>query len=229
MAFTTEKHKTFSRKCGVVRRRAIEYLSELDVKECPLDCAIEKFSEITGLYDRKTKDAYFGTKEHRSKRSMWRRASYPGSGTVSNKSIELTQTVPTTKGYLEKLGLVRFEQRGKKKIWFMIVNTNTVLFPQLYERCHVSKQNISLPPIRQNGVGKDHGKTEVVSLYNLENNNNLQGEREKNTPKISPKILQLTPLEVAILRAEPCKEPDNSKTNSKKQAAIDQPSDGGYY
>ena len=206
MTFTTERHKTFSRKCGTVRNRASNFISVLGVKEVPLKVAIEQFSEITGMYDRKTIKAYFGTKEHRSKRSMWRRAVYAGTGTTSNKLIELVQTVSTIQGYLEKLGLVTFELRGKT--WFMVVNRDAVLVPQLYESCHASKQNISLSPIRQKGIGKEHEKTEVVSCNILENNNNLQGGRDKNAPKIGYKNVfetpkpSLTPLEKSILRPE---------------------------
>ena len=142
--------KTFlpSRKCNTVRRRAIEFVTAIDVKELPLETARELFSEYIGLYDRTTLKAYFGTIKHTSKRKIFRRATYGGNNTVSNKFIELSQDIETTKGYLEKMGLVHYELRGKT--WFMIVNRDAVLVPQLYERKQLFMENISLSPNSQN-------------------------------------------------------------------------------
>jgi len=129
------------RKCGTVRRTAMNYIIALDVKELPLEAAKDLFSEITGLYDRTTLRAYFGTQKHRSTRKIQRIARY-ATGTYSFKTIELSQEITTTKGYLEKMGLVTIELRGST--WFMIMNRDAVLVPQLYERKQLSMKNISL-------------------------------------------------------------------------------------
>jgi hypothetical protein len=217
--------KTFSnsRKCGTVRRRAVNYLSALGVKEIPLAKAIEKFSELTDMFDRYTIKAYFGTKKHTSRKLIFRRAIYGGNGTVSNKTIDLSQDVPTTAGYLEKLGLVDFEKRGKT--WFMVVNENAVLIPQLYERKQLPMKNISLSTNSENNEAFSQGERvrenrfeKVVSVNNKINNNNLQDERDIFVDKTA--YGKLTPLERAILRAESSEEPDRSQTNWRKQALI---------
>lgn len=193
------------KKCGTVRDRAINYILALDAKQLPLEIAKDRFSEITGLYDRTTLKAYFGTQKHRSTRKMQRIARY-GTGTFSFKTIELSQEVSTTKGYLEKMGLVTIEKRGS--IWFMIVNRDAVLVPQLYERKQLSIENLSLSSNSQNSnsiiAGKEHEKTshEVVSSSKLETNNNLQDEREKLVDKTVSE-LKLNPLELATLKVLP--------------------------
>jgi hypothetical protein len=197
---------------SIVRRRAINFLRAIDAKELPVKKAQELFSQVTDLWDRTTKKAYFGTQKHVSKRDMNRIARY-GTGTFSFKHIELVQLVRNERGYLEKLGLVHYELRGKT--WFMVIHQDPVLLPQLYERKQLSMKNISLSSNSQNNrliiVGKENEKTshEVVSVNSiLETNNNIQDEREKSVDKT---VFRLNELEKAILKAEPCKEPDKTK------------------
>lgn len=187
------------RKCSTVRRRAANFIRSLNVKELPLELARDLFSELTGLYDRSTLRAYFGTKAHKSVRKI-RRTSRYATGTYSFKTIELSQQVRTTKGYLEKMGLATFELRGKT--WFMIVHRDAVLVPQLYERKQVSMENFSLSPSSPLVcVERRKGDSGNRSTRELETNNNLQGEREKSVYKSVYE--KLTPLEQTILRVEP--------------------------
>jgi hypothetical protein len=201
-----------TRKCGTVRHRAINYIRVLNAKELPLETAKDLFSEIIGLYDRTTLKAYFGTQRHRSTRKMQRIARY-GTGTYSFKTIELSQEVSTTKGYLEKMGLVTIKRRGST--WFMVVNQKAVLVPQLYERKQLPMKNISLSPNSQNDSfsqgerARENRCEKVVSPISiLETNNNSKNEREKSVYKT---VLKLNPLEKAILKAEPGEESDRAK------------------
>lgn len=216
--------KTFpkTRKCNTIRRRALNYLVELGVKEIPLEKAKEQFSEITGLYDRLTLKAYFGTKKHRSKKNIQRIARY-GTGTFSFKNIELIQDVETKCGYLEKLGLVHFEQRGKT--WFMIVNENAVLVPQLYERKQLSMENISLSPISQKVNGQSPRKESektfgCLSINELVTNNNSQNERYKLVDKTVYENKLVETIIAPYLQAKPTEEPDRAKVKFPKQQPI---------
>jgi hypothetical protein len=214
LTFSTEKHEAPSHfsKRNIVRRRATNFILSLNAKQIPLEKAKELFSEYTGLFDRTTLKAYFGTKEHKATRNFRRIARYP-TGTYSFKDIELTEEIPTKRGYLEKLGLVHFELRGKT--WFMIVDRDAVLVPQLYKRKQLFMKNISLSPNSQNDSfslrerARENRCEKVVSSSSiLETNNNLQDEREKSVYKT---VLKLNPLEKAILKAEPGEEPDRAK------------------
>jgi hypothetical protein len=170
-----------SRKQSTVRKRAIGFIISLSslgyTKTIPLNKAKELFSRITDLWDRTTLKAYFGTQEHKSTRKISRMARY-GTGTYSFKNIELSQEVCTTKGYLEKMGLVEMERKGN--IWFMNICSDSVLVPQLFRNVVVVPSNISLSrPMDDLGVegGEKTGVFEPNST--LETNNNLQSEREK--------------------------------------------------
>jgi len=79
------------------------------------------------IMDRKSIKAYFGSQAGQSTRKMQRISKYP-SGTISYKAIELTQDVQTKKGYLELLGLVNLEKRGR--VWFLVVKDSSVV-PEL--------------------------------------------------------------------------------------------------
>jgi hypothetical protein len=200
------------RRFSIVRRRAINFLRTIDAKELPVKKAKDLFSQVTDLWDRATKKAYFGTQEHVSKRDMDRIARY-GTGTFSFKHIELVQHVRNQRGYLEKLGLVHYELRGET--WFMVIHQDAVLVPQLYKRKQLSMKNISLSSNGSNNrliiARKEHEKTShgFVSFNNtLETNNNLQDEREKSVDKT---VFRLSELEKAILKADLCKEPDKAK------------------
>ena len=164
-----------------MRRRAISFIVALlslgYTKTIPLDKAKELFSRITGLWDRTTLKAYFGTQQHKSTQKISRIARY-GTGTYSFKNIELSQEVSTTKGYLEKMGVVEMERKGNT--WFMNICSDAVLVPQLYESPQVFMGNISLSPnCVSECVESQKGNDGDVGSNILETNNNLQDEREK--------------------------------------------------
>lgn len=213
-------NKTFSpgkqqkhRNCNTVRRRAINYLLTLRemsyTNELPLDEAIDLFSQITDQWDRLTIKAYFGTKKHTSRKKIFRQAVYGNTGIVSNKDITLIQDIPTTPGYLEKMGLVTYNLKGN--IWFMKVE-NRVLIPQLM-KAESSMKNISLS---SNSIlqGKECEKTdlevvspnvETIEIEKKLTNNNLQNERDKLVYK------SVYEEALAILNGSPCEETDRAK------------------
>jgi hypothetical protein len=162
--------------CNTVRKRAIHYIETLNAKELPLNYAKDRFSEITGLWDRTTLKAYFGTHAHISKKVYRREARYQ-TGTYSMKDLVLIRKTETTKGYLEKLGLVHFEQRGKH--WFMVIHQSAVPTPQLVRKVHSPSESSLSPPIcstddfSQGERVRENRFEKVVSV------NNLQDEREK--------------------------------------------------
>ena len=196
--FTTQPKHYVKRGCNTVRTRSIQFLDQLRALayslEIPLDQAKQLFSEIIGAYDRTTLKAYFGTLPGKSTRLIRRTARYQ-TGTFSFKNIELTQDIPKTKGYLELLGLVSYEKRGKT--WFMVVE-NRVLVPQLVKGSEGSIDKISLTPIHdaERGVGGERGQRASEDLSplveggmggekTLQTNNNLQGEREIRRVKVN--------------------------------------------
>jgi len=210
------------RRQSTVRRRAISFILSIDAKELPVETAKDLFSEVTELYDRTTLKAYFGTQAHVNTRKYQRTARY-GTGTFSFKTIELSQKVKKTKGYLEKMGLAHFELRGNT--WFIVINRSAVLVPQLYERKQLSMQNISLSSNDQNVIfsqgerGRENRFEKSGSVNNtLETNNNLQDEREKLVYKTV--CTELTPPELLILRAKPCEETDEARVDWRKQTTI---------
>jgi len=151
--------KTFGylkRGMKTVRFRATEFIDTLriqHIKELPLAEAQEQFSLILDIWDRTTIKAYFGLLPNKSKRKIDRWAQYQN-GTKSLKTIELSQDIPYQKGYLEKLRLVYYEQRGKN--WFMVLE-NPILVPELMKLDRLSISNFSLSPnttfINSNGEG----------------------------------------------------------------------------
>jgi len=92
------------------------------------------------------------------------------------KDLSIIQTVPTRKGYLEKMGLVEMEL--KVSTWFMNICSDAVLVPQLYESSQVSMENLSLSPNCILECVKE-GNNDEISSNLLETNNNLQEERDK--------------------------------------------------
>jgi hypothetical protein len=225
------------RQYSRVRRKCYNFLADLKqlgyTVMIPEAKAKDLFKSLDYGYDDQTLKAYFGTRKHTSRKSIFRRATYGGTYTVSNKYIELIQDVAECKGYLETLGLVHFEKRGKT--WFMVIHRDAVLVPQLYERCHVSMKNFSLSPII---AGKERERTshEVVSpmeaeesILELENKQQLQDEREKlvyknvcepikckdseKAEETEVPKLELTHLERLLLKAAPAKEKDRAKVD----------------
>jgi len=175
-------------KFNTVRRTAIQFIlglrSQGYTNELPLQDAKQLFSLITDKWDRMTLKAYFGTVAHRSKRVINQRSQY-ASGTVSFKTIELTQNTVSNPGYLERMGLVSYNLKGS--VWFMKVE-NSVLVPQLM-KVDGSINNFSLShTIHDLGVERsEENHSELRPILGVENgclktlqtNNNLQSERDK--------------------------------------------------
>lgn len=172
-----EKTKASSKRgCNIVRERCLQFIEALReqgfTNEVPLETAKQLFQITMGIMDRASLKAYFGSQLGKSVRKIQRVARY-SSGTISQKTIELTQVTPQKRGYLELLGLATFELRGK--VWFMILKGEPLvpqLFPQHYEGHECSIENLSLSPIQ----GKECEKTvlEVVSPNNVETKENKQ-------------------------------------------------------
>lgn len=142
-SFTTEPHGYVTRGNKTVRARAIEFIETLQirqVKEMPLGEAKDLFQLVVDVWDEKSLNRYFGTQAHRSTKKISCRKQY-ASGTVSQRTIELAQDVKERKGYLEKLGLVHYETRGKT---VFLVLESAPLVPELMKPC-VSNDNLSLP------------------------------------------------------------------------------------
>ncbi|PIX31709.1 hypothetical protein COZ60_03070, partial [Candidatus Bathyarchaeota archaeon CG_4_8_14_3_um_filter_42_8] len=229
--FTTQPKHYMKRGCNTVRTRCIVFVDQLRAKgfeyELPLEKAKELFNEILGVYDRTTVKAYFGTLPGRWTRKFKRWAKY-ASGTQSSKDIELSQDVPKTKGYLEKLGLVSYERHGR--VWFMVLE-NLQIVP-IIMKANSSKDKISLTPIHKLNVERFEGKplASAVERGNgcptttpIINNNNLQCEREISRLPLEayqsiPSMPTVTLEELTILNAEPIdSEPDRAKVTWKEQ------------
>ncbi|MCJ7635628.1 hypothetical protein MUP77_24960 [Candidatus Bathyarchaeota archaeon] len=169
-----------------IRHRCLKFIQALreqgHAKEIPLEIAKEIFCQQLGFFDRTTLKAYFGTQAHRSVRKIERRARYP-TGTISFKSIELSQDISQKKGYLEMLGLVSIERKGQT--WFLKIKEESIvpeLSPQYHERTNSqSIVELSLSTLRSEGVTEDaRGKKDECFLTsNTQTNNNIQDEREK--------------------------------------------------
>jgi hypothetical protein len=124
--------KSFAhRRHSPIRQRCIEFLLILKkygyANEIPLESAKVIFSKELGLCDRGTVGAYFGSQAGRSIRKINRMSRY-SSGTLSFKTIELSQNIQAKKGYLELLGLASIEKRGS--VWFLVVKDSSVV-PEL--------------------------------------------------------------------------------------------------
>jgi len=153
----TEGKHYIKRSCHTVRKRSLNYIAILKHKygvshEIPVEAAKRIFQKELDIWDRTSLKAYFGTQTAISKRTIQRKAIY-STGTVSNKTIELRQYIFKSEGYLERLGLVKFEKRGDT--WFMILANNETIVPEIrhsqtrvYERVEPkSIENFSLTPI----------------------------------------------------------------------------------
>jgi len=130
-SFTTEPKNHTRRGRSPVRDRCLEYVSILKelgyTNQIPLDHAKELFQTHLGIMDRTSLKGYFGTQNRRSVRKIQKIARY-ATGTMSFKTIELSQDVQALKGYLELLGLASIEKRGST--WFLILKEASVV-PQL--------------------------------------------------------------------------------------------------
>lgn len=195
---------------GSVRRSCLAFIDLLRQRgytQLPLEGAQDLFSHVMDKWDFKTIKAYFGVQEHTSEKVIDRTARY-ASGTISFKKIQLRQKVAGKQGYLERLGLVDYEQRGAR--WFLIVNESS-LVPELgrmgtsvREASQQSITNLSLTP-------KHFGESIATEQPNVE----TIDERQKRESVLEPEIksleriqncIQLSPSEQAILSAAPCKD-----------------------
>lgn len=208
---------------GIVRRRCMHFISILKDYgydfEVPLKDARELFQMTLNIMDRTSLSAYFGTQATRSIRKMQRIARY-ATGTTSFKGIEISQDIPSKKGYFEILGMATFELRGKT--WFMILNREP-LVPEIVSQhkedhaCEESIKDFSLSPFLQ---GKECEKTdlEVVSLNDKETMENKQTttyrSRERKLYASEHITYALSPEESAILNAKRVdSEPDRAKVS----------------
>ncbi len=139
--FTTSPERYIKRGNKTIRARCLEFVETLaiqQIKELPLEQAQQFFSlEIIDLWDTRTLAKYFGTQAHRNTKKIECQKQY-ATGFVSSRNITLTQDIHKRIGYLEKLGLVHYEQRGKT---VFIVLENRALIPELVKGC-VSKGNL---------------------------------------------------------------------------------------
>jgi hypothetical protein len=183
-----------------VERRAFNWVSGLGVKELPLEVAKDRFSEDTGFYDRITLKNYFGVQKFYGDAIHFEQdIEYTRTGTTVHKRIRRRQKLTQKKGYLEKMSLVSFELRGST--WFMIVNKDAVLIPQLVKTSYEPMKNISLTPIQGNPLRKECEKTFGCLTKELVNKQQPSREIYKLVDKSV--YNELTPLEKAKLRAKP--------------------------
>lgn len=134
----------FHRVQKTVRTRCLEFIGTLrlkEYKELPVEEAKDLFSEIIDQWNPKTLELYFGVQPHKATTRINRRKQYT-TGTVSNANIELTREVGGKKGYLEKLGLVKYEKRGLN--WFMVLE-NAILVPEIMKSVETNINKIYLP------------------------------------------------------------------------------------
>lgn len=212
--FTTESKTCIKRGHHIVRKRAIqfiEYLRSQGFNCIPLDKAKTVFSNVVDCWDRKTVTAYFGVMAGKSKKVFRRSARYASTGTISIKHIELEQEISRNPGYLEKLGLIHFELRGRT--WFLVLD-EAPLVPELAlsptsvkEVCDGSVDNLSLP-LRHFSEHKPRHEHEITvndgMIYHTaqidgeERESVIGGERNQSSESILDdlKILKAKPREL---------------------------------
>jgi hypothetical protein len=155
-SFTTDPHGYVARGNKTVRARAIEFVETLQiqqVKEIPVEEAKDRFQLMIDVWDEKSLNRYFGTQTHREVQKINERKQYLLTGKVVLATIELSHDIKSKEGYLEKLGLVHYELRGKTV--FMVLE-NAPMVPELV-KAHVSNDNFSLPLQDLSHKGKGAG------------------------------------------------------------------------
>lgn len=140
-------------------------------KEFPVETAKQLFSEkVIDLWSEPTLKAYFGVQPHTIEQEMDRDKKY-ASGVLSTATITLKHKVKERKGYLERLGLVHYELRGKhpwqgkRGTWFLVLE-NCAIVPEVVKlpkkRCVSNVNLFSTPiasqPIPQGVVCRDSGE-----------------------------------------------------------------------
>jgi len=213
--FTTEPKTYFKRGFGTVRNKCMQFIALLIkngyTHEIPLTQAIDLFQlHMPNAMDQKTLKAYFGTMPSKSKKIIYRTARYQ-TGTISNKTIELTENIPKRVGYFEKLGLVHYEKR--KETWFFVFTYEYPLVPEIAhsnQECETVEQkpidNFSLPlkplainhstPNNQHELNMEIEKRESV----------IEGERNRLSESnrfesFNPNLYGAKPLGKAILKS----------------------------
>lgn len=153
-SFTTNPHDYIVRGNKIVRARSIEFVETLRIQQeerMPVEKAKEQFQLMMDVWDEKSLKGYFGTQEHRQEHVIHETKRYLTSGNISQRDIRLSQDIKTKKGYLEKLGLVHYEQRGKT--WFMVLEKASII-PELMKSSSKSNDNFSLPLIGKDNLSR---------------------------------------------------------------------------
>lgn len=169
-SFTTEPKGHKRKGHSPIRQRCMEFINFLKAlgytRQLPLKEAKELFFQHLGLGDPKTVKQYFGVQGTKRISKMQRIARY-SSGTCSYKNIELAYSTPSRKGYFERLGLAKVEQRGDT--WFFMIEKN-VLVPVLgshtEERVCGSIDNFSLSVRQEGGEAEEISGLDVVEKIN---------------------------------------------------------------
>jgi hypothetical protein len=180
-SFTTEPPNYIKRGNKTVRQRCIEFVETLRLrkfKELPIITAQDCFSYIIDHWDRTTLKAYFGQQEHVNRTEICKTKEY--SGQVYHSRIGLVQKIEYSRGYLEKLDLVHYEKRGNT--WFMIINENGPLIPELMKVGNQSNDNFSLASLDSDlsskGVQHPMARSKCLVLPSV------GGEREERECKV---------------------------------------------
>lgn len=173
-----------------VRERCIQFIHILKEmgydKMISLDDAFGIFQSEMGIMDVKSLRAYFGTRAGKAERTVDEMKSYQN-GERKSRSIQLSFKIAERRGYLEILGLVEFEKRGK--CWFLQIKSDSIVplwNPQLSDsvsKAHSSKLDLSLSSnggVNQFGAGSE-GRAETLPSSNLETTHTTQREREKSS------------------------------------------------
>jgi len=179
-----------------VRRRCIQYIEALKkagfTHTITLDQAKDFFKASVGYVDKSTVKAYFGIQKGRSTRLIHRRSNYPNTGTVSLKTIELSQDISASQGYLELFGLVTLVKRGPT--WFMDLLDVSVVSEMGFSGvttdesvCERALGRVSIPEISLSAyshlervVEGVPERSENVDTTDRSYIHTLQGEKEKS-------------------------------------------------
>jgi hypothetical protein len=125
-------------------------------------------------------------------------------GTITDKTLELTQVISQKKGYLEILGLATIQKKGST--WFLILKDES-LVPEMSSRTKESvksEESIAEISLSSNTLfpqdeGSEGNRFEKVPLdmetTERSQTHTLQGEREKSGEKsnLSPSSLLFAP------------------------------------
>lgn len=172
------------RGCNTIRSRCIQFIQILEqngYERLPLEEAKRVFSQTLGIYDRSSIKAYFGTQAGITRHTVERFARYQ-SGASGLKTIELSQRIAHHAGYLEILGLVTYELKGR--VWFLSLK-RAILVPTLVKpSASVPMQNISLSSLVTEAYhsGREGDELQRGSMVDRTTNKQQQHRvRERNS------------------------------------------------